>query len=501
MERSTASAPSSEAYGRLRSLLSLVVRAFFRRVEVVGLENLPTDRGAILVAWHPNGLIDPALILSACPRHVVFGARDGLFRVSFVGRVARALGTVPIYRRQDLGDGDLEEARRRNDVSLDALAGRIADGYYSALFPEGFSHDAPFLQEVKTGAARLYYRARMMGAPGAPPPAVIPVGLHYAQKRLFRSNALVVFHPPMSIPGELDVTLEADAGPERLRELARGLTTEIEGALRSVILETESWELHGLLHRARKLIRAERAHRAEADPGASTMDERVLGLARVWTAYRERVRTDPTEVEVLSRRVARYDAYLRALGIEDHELDRPPPVVGRWFWLGLAFQLLSVVVLLPPFLLIGALVNLPPTALVAGWARWTGKEQKDAASLKLVGGVIAFPLTWIIWGCLAAWGVVQARNWAPWVPDQPVLAGVVTMALGILGGVVMLLYWEFSLGTLRALRVRFSRSLRRRAIQRLLRERARLCVDLESMAEGLDLPGVVLPSGRLAREG
>lgn len=492
--------PAPEAYRRLRWGLALAVRAFFRRVEVVGLENLPADRGGILVAWHPNGLVDPALILSAFPGQVAFGARDTLFRLPLIGRFARAIGTVPIYRRQDTDEAGIEEARAKNDVSLGALADRIAAGSFSALFPEGYSHDAPHLQEIKTGAARLYYRARMRTPGERPPPVIIPVGLHYAQKRLFRSNALVVFHPPVALPAELDVTPAPDADPERLRELARALTHEIERQLKAVVFDAESWELHGLLHRARKLIRAERAHRVAADPGAATMDEKILGLARVWLAYRERMRTDPAKVEAIERRVRRYDAYLRALGIEDHELDRPPPVVGRWFWVGLALQIVSVVVLLPPLLLIGAIVNLPPVALVTAWARLVGKEQKDMASLKLIGGVVAFPVAWGVWAGLAAWGIVQARAWAPWVPDQPLVAAAAMVALGVAGAAVMLLYWELALGTLRALRVRFTRGLRTRALERLRRERSRLCDELEAMARGLDLPGLVLPSGRLARK-
>ena len=31
---------------------------------------------------------------------------------------------------------------------------------------------------------------------GEPAPVIVPVGIHYDRKRLFRSRALVVFHPP-----------------------------------------------------------------------------------------------------------------------------------------------------------------------------------------------------------------------------------------------------------------------------------------------------------------
>ena len=46
--------------------------------------------------------------------------------------------------------------------------------------------------------------------------------------------------------------------------------------------------------------------------------------------YRVRARTHPAEVATLMKRVREYDADLRAMRMEDHELDRPPRLVGAW---------------------------------------------------------------------------------------------------------------------------------------------------------------------------
>lgn len=500
-----AASPFAPAYRRMRRLVTLLVKVFFRRVEVAGLEHLPPDRGGILIAGHPNGLVDPALILSALPRPVVFGARSGLFGLPVLGRIVRALGTVPIYRRGgspgEIGEappGPDEERKRQNEASLDALADRIAGGSFSALFPEGLSHDAPTLLELKTGAARLYYRARSRLPAGLPTPVVIPVGLHYDQKRLFRSKALVVFHPPLEIPVEQDSSAAPDSAAAR--EMARKLTDRMAQELKSVVLETESWETHQLLHRARKLIRAERALRAGRDPGGASMDERVVGLARVWVAYRERVRSDPERVEALRRRVTRYDRDLRSLGIEDHELDQPPPL-RPWFWVLLLSQVISVVLVLPPFLLVGYVVNLPTAWLVSLIAKRVGKEDKDIASLKLIAGVPLFLLTWAVWGWVAAWGLASTslRGWMPWLPASPPLAAAAMLVLCVVGAVVMVLYLTLARATWRALRVRMTRGMRARSFLRLRVERSRLCDALLAMSEGLELPGVVLEDGTVAR--
>ena len=94
--------PIPEEYQKVRRLVSALLQTFFYKVEVTGLDNIPTDRGGLLVSWHPNGMIDPGLILSFFPRQIVFGARHGLFSWPILGNIMKNMGTVPIYRRQDL---------------------------------------------------------------------------------------------------------------------------------------------------------------------------------------------------------------------------------------------------------------------------------------------------------------------------------------------------------------------------------------------------------------
>ena len=116
-------------------LVRFLVGMFFRRVMVAGTEHVPETGGGILIAWHPNGLVDPALIVSTFPRRVVFGARHGLFKWPIVGQVMRALGTVPIYRAVDLKNADDTTRRQANRKSLDALAQAVCNGGFAALGP------------------------------------------------------------------------------------------------------------------------------------------------------------------------------------------------------------------------------------------------------------------------------------------------------------------------------------------------------------------------------
>ena len=492
---------TSRAHRLLIGLVRLLCGAFFRRVDVVGLSNVPREGGGVLVAWHPNGMVDPGLILATCPGTVAFGARHGSFRVPLLGWLMRIIGTVPIYRLQDRSGLDPDARRRANLESLDALAGRVAAGSFSCLFPEGRSHDQPHPMELKTGAARFYYRARQLGSAGEPPPVILPVGLHYDAKREFRSKVLVVYHPPIELSAELDVTPEPDESADDARQRCRALTDEMDRVLRDVVMATETWETHHLIQRTRKLMRAERAHRAGADPARSEMRERTLGFARVWRGYYRRMSTHPARVTALRAKIDEYDADLRILGLEDHELDRGPRMGSPGRAALLVAQVVGVYLLLPPLLLVGYMVNLPVAIGLWVLSKIVAQKRKDEATVKLMFGALAFPFSWAAAGLLAGWAHHQVHVAFPAVvPDAPLTAALVVVALGAVGGAVALRYLRLVRETARAVRVRLTRTRRRQTLERLRHERGVLCDEVLALADGLALPGRVSADGTVDGE-
>lgn len=489
-------------YKAVVAVARLLCQAFFRRVEVVGLENIPTDRGGVLVSWHPNGVIDPGLILAAFPERITFGARDGLFRVPGFNLFLKAAGAVPIRRAQDGRAAECPEARREANVrALDSLAQEVVAGRFSCLFPEGDSHDNPFLLDLKSGAARFFYRAWELSPGEGPPPALIPVGLHYDEKHAFRSHVLVEFHPPVELDAELARPPSIDEPSIQKKSKVTRLTDELGRVLQEVVHATESWEVHHLMHRVRKLVRAERVARAGSKIGRPAMRERQLAFARVWDAVRRLEDSSPDLLARLRSRVSEYDEDLRALGLEDHELDRGPKVLRRGLVLLVLVQAVAVFLLLPPLLVVGALVHAPAIALLTLVTRVGAKRRKDVASIKMLLGAVLMPLTWVGVGLLSAFAHGWVHSVFPGVPDTPFIAGLAGVLCCIVGGAAAVRYVRLSRETMRALTVRLTRARSREAIARLRRERADLVDALDEVTASFDLPGEVSMDGRVVPEG
>jgi hypothetical protein len=144
-----------------------------------------------------------------------------------------------------------------------------------------------------------------------------------------------------------------------------------------------------------------------------------------------------------------------------------------------------VYLVLPPFLVLGLLVNLPTALLVLAFSKAVSEKYKDEASVKLLVGSVVFPFTWLLVALGVAWGERTLTGVYPQIPHAPVLTGVVAFILSAFGGVLVLQYRQIATETLRTIRVHFTLARRRQAVERLLEERSHLFNQFLALDEAL----------------
>ncbi len=115
----------------LTRLVRLILRLFFRSVEVVGAERLPLGRPMVLVANHVNGLIDPLFLLGSLPVQPKPLAKNTLWKIPVVRPFVEWAGAIPVYRRQDQVD------TAQNEETFIRCHELLAQGGALALFPGG----------------------------------------------------------------------------------------------------------------------------------------------------------------------------------------------------------------------------------------------------------------------------------------------------------------------------------------------------------------------------
>ena len=384
----------------MRALFTVVLRVFFRRIEIAGVERVPTDGAVLFVLNHPNGLIDPAVLLCHAPRRVSFLAKAPLFRMPVIGFCCRALEAIPVHRRQDQGARPAE-----NRETFETARAVLSRGGAIAIFPEGTSHSDPRLRPLKTGAARIALGA---AAGGAPPIRIVPAGLYYRAKGIFRSAALLYFGAPFAVaPVPLAPGEEPPAAP------VHALTDAIEAALAAVTLQAEQAEALALVARAQRIL-------GVADTTAPTPPPLAAEFAlrrRLLAGYQAARAHWPERATALAARIERYEAELSAAGLDPRQLVPGRYTVGRVA--RYVAQAALVFLVLLPAALVGVALHYPAYRAVGYVATGLAKGSEDAlASIKVLAAMLLFPLTWAVLALVVwrGWGAVVALAWLPLGP-------------------------------------------------------------------------------------
>ena len=360
------------------SILRLALRIFFRRIEIAGKERVPKDKPVIFVLNHPNGLVDPVFLLCLSGRPVSFLAKEPLFRMPVIGSLVRTMDALPVYRQQDQGADT-----SRNTQTFEAARKLLSGGGALAICPEGVSHDEPRLKPIKSGAARIALGAQSMGR--NLDLKIVPAGLYYTSKMTFRSSALLYFGEPIQVG---TATIETNGEPSRLAVAA--LSEKIESALREVMLHAEHEEGLSTVARAERIFTAELSG---ADDDVSLIRELELRKLFLdsYTLWQER---DPVRLETLDRRLRRYTEQLSRIKLEPDEVERPESMIATVWSLVWPLILFAV---LTPIAMVGLMIHYPAYRLTGFLAKRLSHNAEDVVStIKIIGSMLFFPLTWII---------------------------------------------------------------------------------------------------------
>ncbi len=368
----------------LRATLGWILGLFFRRIDVSGANRVPPRGPVIFAINHPNGLVDPLLLLTFVPRPVSFLAKAPLFELPILGWVIRRLDTIPVYRRQDQAD------LRQNRATFERARDLLGRGGTIAISPEGTSHSDPGLRPFKTGAARI-----ALGATLGTPVAIVPVGLFYTEKAVFRSAAHVSFGEPVVVD-----PAPPDSQGEPPAHLVAEVTGQIERALIRAVLQTDHQEALALAARTERLLAA------TGDAPATRRVEDVHATRRLLLeGYRTLKETEPNRLDRLIRRIDRLEAAFRSANLDPgHPLPRAVTAAGvirSALWL--VFRIVGFL----PLALPGLLLHYPAYWAIGHLAaRYAGAHDDVLATAKIIGAVLLFPLTWIGAGFLAGvtWG-------------------------------------------------------------------------------------------------
>ncbi len=351
----------------------------FRRFEVRHAPGL-TESGPVLAnGSHFGGFSDALVLVRAMDRVPRFVGRDVIWKNPVARVMMNWVGAIPVHKSDDGGPS-------ANDQMFSSTYKALADGELVTIFPEGITVDDPSIAHIKTGSARIALGAKASGVEGL---RLVSAGIHYENKAALRSDVFIDIGWEIDLDAEIGSYVEdGDSADASNREAVRALTTDMERRLRHAAPDFEDWAT---------------AHSLSKAAGVALRDPVAMDAA-VGHADRERLArllddsADEDQVRVESA-MSTYQDDLDAMGFDDSMFVSGLEGVQQFTWY--VFRILLIGFLLLPFAVVGAIINWIPMLVV-----WLIGRLKVAdammATLKPMGGLLAFMLTWGAW-CFWGW--------------------------------------------------------------------------------------------------
>ncbi len=166
---------------------------FYRKVIVIGRENINPEDHLIYAPNHQNALMDALAVLFAQDRPLVFLARADIFKKNFIASILYFLKILPVYRIRD-GYDNLKSNDWIFDKTIDVLKNKVG----LVILPEGNHEGMRRLRQLKKGICRIAFQADeatnfTMNI------KIIPVGLEYSNYSRIRQVLTVVFGKPIEV--------------------------------------------------------------------------------------------------------------------------------------------------------------------------------------------------------------------------------------------------------------------------------------------------------------
>ena len=193
---------------------------FYRKVIVLGRENINPDYPVIFAPNHQNALMDALAVLFTNNGQLIFLARADIFKRKIVALILYFLKILPVYRMRD-GFSSLKGNDEIFTKTIDVLKNKNG----LVILPEGDHEGFRRLRQLKKGICRVAFQSEEATGFNLKI-KIIPVGIEFSNYSRYRQVLTVVYGKPIEVSEFFGLYKES---PERaLNELRSRLSVEMK---------------------------------------------------------------------------------------------------------------------------------------------------------------------------------------------------------------------------------------------------------------------------------
>jgi glycerol-3-phosphate O-acyltransferase / dihydroxyacetone phosphate acyltransferase len=365
-------------YHSVRAFGKFWVNRFFRKIQVLGTENVIS--GPVIFAInHPNNLIDSLVVAYAIERKIHYLATAQLFRNKIMSFFLHSMGVIPVYRKQD------DTSSGQKNISMfQACYEILKDGGAIGIYPEGTTHAEPRIRKIKTGAARIALEAENLYHPEV---KLVPVGLNFSVRKSFRSEVIVSIGPPIAASAYLEKYQLAPA------ETVEQLTDDLQKAIEAQVIVIDEPELDRLVQQIEEIYKGELIRDLIEIRGFKKDEiDRFQLSKRLIAGIHYFNEKNPDLIRRIQEEIETYTGRLKKIKVHDSLIEAlvNNPTSYRRFIL----RLVLLLICLPPALW-GALNHFLPYRLSRIISRKVAKKETDYATVRILSGIVLYTLFYV----------------------------------------------------------------------------------------------------------
>lgn len=348
------------------------MRLYYRRIKTIHSERLDGKGPRIIIANHPNTLMDAWIIGSSCKGKIHYMTKGTFFNSPWKKRLLMSLGMIPINRRDDSKTQGVS-----NNDSFELCYQLLEQGKTLVIFPEGNSFAEKLLRKLKSGTARIALETerRNNGQLGL---KIIPMGLVYLQPEKFRSSVLV------NVGEEIDPLPYLELFKEDSLKAARQLTEVFRENLVELLVHAETPEHESIADQVVSLL----ASSYVKDQNENLIQD-VGFIKRVNQSINHLAKTEPDRISEIEQLVYQLNWRTEQLRIRPDFLDRN--YRAGMFMRQMLFSLIGLILGLPIFIY-GFIHNILPYKLTDKIMPHLTKDPEYYAPIAILLGLALYPL-------------------------------------------------------------------------------------------------------------
>ena len=215
---------------------------FYRKVIVLGRDNINPGKPLIFAPNHQNALMDALAVLFTLKGQPIFLTRADVFKKRLIAKILYFLKMLPVYRIRD-GFRSVTGNDEIFDKTIDVLRNKRG----LVILPEGNHEGYRRLRQLKKGICRVAFQAEE-ASDYKLNIQIIPVGLEFSHYTRYRQVLTVIYGKPIEVSEYHALYRES---PEiALNELRSRLSAE----MKKIIVHIDSEEDYEAIDELRSII-------------------------------------------------------------------------------------------------------------------------------------------------------------------------------------------------------------------------------------------------------